>query len=430
MNRIVTVMRAEFRALVRTRAFILLALSMPLFGLGSAWLATYLQRSDTAPRRFAVIDASGNLYDAIAQAAANRNANSSKEPGMAPFFPERISASPTAAEKLALSDRIRSKELFAFLEIPKGFGVEESNPPLRYYSATPNDTGLSRWLSELLTNTLRQRRYAALGIDGRAVASLERPIATERLGIYERGANGEIQEGAAVDMKRTAIAPMIGFYVLFILVLMGAPLLLQAVVEEKSSRISEVLLGLVEPTELMIGKLLAACAGMLLIAALYVAVGLGIANRYGWSDLVSPHALIALPICLVLALGQFGAIFLAIGAAVSSAREAQSLLMPVNLLFILPAVAVASILQNPTGPLAMAGTFIPLWSPLVVMVRVSIPPGPPAWQLITAALLCLASIAVCVWAAGRIFRIGLLLQGKPPSLRQLAQWVVGERSAK
>ena len=210
---------------------------------------------------------------------------------------------------------------------------------------------------------------------------------------------------------------------MFLLTSVGAPLLLQAVIEEKSSRVSEILLGLVEPVELMAGKLVGAVAAVQVIALVYAGAALLLVARVGLFALVPWKLIVAFPICLSAALLLYGALYLAIGSACETPREAQSLMMPVVILLVLPATALMSVLENPQGLVATAGTFVPWWAPFLVMLRLAITPGPPWWQLALSAVTVAAAIFATLWVSGRIFRAGLLWRGKAPSFRELLRLV-------
>jgi ABC-2 type transport system permease protein len=121
---------------------------------------------------------------------------------------------------------------------------------------------------------------------------------------------------------------------------------------------------------------------------------------------------------------MYGSLFLAAGAAVSNMKEAQSMVMPVTILFALPLVILGALLQQPNSPLALGATFFPFSSPVATVVRIAVPPGVPAWQPLVAAAITVLTTIVIVWAAGRIFRVGILMQGQGAKLGEILRWVV------
>ena len=119
----------------------------------------------------------------------------------------------------------------------------------------------------------------------------------------------------------------------------------------------------------------------------------------------------------------FGSVFIAIGAACSELKDAQSLMAPAMIVLMLPIFVWMPVLKNPDGGLAVAASLFPPATPMLMLLRLSANPPPPGWQVILGIVLTAASTLVCVWAAGKIFRIGILSQGKTPSFRELIRWV-------
>jgi ABC-2 type transport system permease protein len=117
-------------------------------------------------------------------------------------------------------------------------------------------------------------------------------------------------------------------------------------------------------------------------------------------------------------------VFLALGAACSDPREAQALMLPVMGVLVLPMALLPNVVGDPQGPAAVAVTFYPPAAPLYLLLRVAVPPGVPWWQLGVSVLLVAALTLATVWAAGRIFRVGLLVQGRGATWGEMARWVV------
>jgi ABC-2 type transport system permease protein len=174
----------------------------------------------------------------------------------------------------------------------------------------------------------------------------------------------------------------------------------------------------------MLGKLLGVVGVALTVAAVYAVVGGAIARRYGVGDLLSPELLAWFFLFLVLAVLTYASLFVAVGAAASDIKETQSLLMPIMLMAAMPMLMLGVVLQDPNGTIAMAGSFFPFTAPMFMTARVAVPPGIPLWQPLLGVAIVLATVLACVWAAGRIFRVGLLMQGKGVKFADLARWVI------
>ncbi len=191
---------------------------------------------------------------------------------------------------------------------------------------------------------------------------------------------------------------------------------MQGIVEEKAQRIAEVLLGSVTPFQLMAGKLIGVIGVSMTMAAVYLIGGYVVADRYGVAEMLSPALLAWFLLFLVMALLIFGSLFIAVGAAAGDAKDTQTLLMPIMLIASLPFFALGPIMQDPNGKIAVVCSYFPFATPMLLVARQSVPPGVPLWQMVSGSAIVLGTTLFCVWAAGRIFRVGILMQGKGPAL--------------
>ena len=142
------------------------------------------------------------------------------------------------------------------------------------------------------------------------------------------------------------------------------------------------------------------------------------------ADTITPAMIIWFLVFAVIATMMYGALFVAAGAAVTNIKEAQSLITPIMLIVVLPMFVLGNMLKDPSGPLATAATFFPTSAPMITVARLGIPPGVPPWQLVTSAVITLLTTVALVWCAGRIFRVGILMQGQGAKFGQLLKWVV------
>ncbi len=139
---------------------------------------------------------------------------------------------------------------------------------------------------------------------------------------------------------------------------------------------------------------------------------------------LSTSLLIWFLIFQVMALLIFGSLFIAVGAAAGDVKDTQTLLMPIMLIACMPFFALGPIMQDPNGKVAVICSFFPFATPMLLVARQSVPPGVPLGQMIAGIALVLATTLFCVWAAGRIFRVGILMQGKGARFSDLCRWVV------
>jgi ABC-2 type transport system permease protein len=120
---------------------------------------------------------------------------------------------------------------------------------------------------------------------------------------------------------------------------------------------------------------------------------------------------------------MYGSIFLALGSACSDLKDAQSMMQPAILLIMLPYLASFMVVRAPESSLAVGMSMFPTITPFIMIMRLAIPPGPPLWQVVTSVAIVLAATTFLVWAAGRIFRVGILMQGKTPNLPEVIRWI-------
>jgi len=271
---------------------------------------------------------------------------------------------------------------------------------------------------------LRRRRYDAAGVTPELQARLERKLTVDKLGLLKRAPDGRILPAEKVDLIRAVVVPLIPPFLLFFFIAVSAPQLMNLVLIEKMTRVSEVLLGSVTPFQLMLGKLLGSVAASLLMGVLYIAAGLVLALRMDALSWIPPSLVAWFLLFLVLSMLLYGSLCIAVGAACNDLKDAQNLMLPVIMPLILPVMLARSVLEAPDGSVATALTLFPPSSPMILLMRLGMHPGPPAWQVALAVAGILLATAGCVWAAGRIFRVGLLMQGKSASLAEMVRWAV------
>ncbi len=433
MNKTLLIAGNEFSAFVRSKAFIISVLFAPaIMGISVVIQKVVQDHVDTTERKFAIIDATGQLAAALETAARARNAEfadtSDREALGGSFTPEIAEGDSLPELRLKLSERIRDDDLFAFIEIPANI-LQTNAPPeaVRYYSDEPTYRNLPRWLEATLSAEVRDLRFAAANIDAAArhkFRQLDISVKISPMGLVERDSeSGKIAAAQKVDKVRAFIVPIALMILMYIIVLTSTPNILNSVLEEKMSRISEVLLGSVSPMQLMLGKLIGCLWIAGILALLYLGSALGAAHYHGYGDAVPPAQLAWFAIYLLLAIFFFGSLFIAIGAACSDIKSAQAAMMPVMMLVIMPLMAFPIILKNPNGNVAVALSLFPPATPLLMTLRLALQPGPPLWQPILALVLTCGTTLGIVWAAGKVFRTGILMQGKSASLREMARWV-------
>jgi ABC-2 type transport system permease protein len=204
--------------------------------------------------------------------------------------------------------------------------------------------------------------------------------------------------------------------------MMSGQYLLTTTVEEKSNRVVEVLLSAVSPMELMVGKILGQLAVGLLVLLLYMGLGVMALISFAALGLLDPVLIVFLLLFFFLAYVSVGALMAAIGSAVNEMREAQGLMTPVMLLIMIPWILWMPISRDPNSMFATVLSFLPPLSNFVMMLRMASTTPPPLWQPILGIVIGAIGAVGMLWFAAKVFRIGLLMYGKPPTLGTLVRW--------
>ena len=267
--------------------------------------------------------------------------------------------------------------------------------------------------------TIQNERYRRARIDPMFVRLAERyPPLSQTKSIGEGGEEAE----SNADFIR--FLPFIFMMLLFTSVITGGQYLLMGTLEEKGSRVMEVLLSAISPLQLLIAKLLGQGAVGLTILVMYSALGVALADRFGYLALVPTDKLPWLVLYFLMAYAFLGSMMVSVGAAVTEIREAQALYAPITISMMLPFVLMIPILENPASMVARVFSYFPPTTPFVMVMRLSAPAHPvPMWELALSTIVGFAGVAVAVWFAAKVFRVGVLMYGKPPSLLTLIKWV-------
>jgi len=436
MRKTLKIALREYKVAVRSKAFLIMIMLMPVFMGGSIVVTTLLEnRKDTTDKRIAVVDRSGVVAAALHEAATKRNTSElfDKETGkkIAPAYVIDIvppSAEDPEAQRLELSNRVRNRELYAFVEIGKDVvhpGDDTQAARITYHAENSVFHDARKWIAQPINNHIRSLRLAEAGLDEASVSELTRWIPAEGLGLLSvDDATGQVKEAERSNEATAILLPLGLMMLLFTMIMVGSTPLVSAVLEEKMQRIAEVLLGSVRPFQLMLGKLLGTVAVSLTVVTIYISGAIAVAYHLDVADHIPFGLLPWFVVYQVAAILTFGALFTAIGSACNDLKEAQSMMMPAWLLVMIPMMMWMPVVKEPLGSLATWASLIPPCTPMLMLVRQASPAVIPAWQPWAGLVGILVFTTLCVWAAGRIFRVGILMQGKQPKLTDLARWAI------
>lgn len=445
LRKIFVIAAREYNAVVRSKAFIISLVLLPIMMFGSIAIQRAAQQiQDVNDKRFVFIDNTPGqiVLPEVEARLALRNARVMREGKQfeAKFVLERATGEKTPealeAQRFNLSERVRKGDLIAFAEVGENIAaLRDRNAPrselddsriVRFQTNSPTWMELRGIISEASSRAVRTQRLAAMGVPADKVDDLTAPAIMEDKGLTRKDASGKLVEGEATrERMKTLFLPLGLAMLMWMVILIGSMPMMQGIIEEKQQRIAEVLLGSVTPFQLMLGKVLGLVATSVTLIIVYLGGTYWALGQIKDLEGALPASLIAWFIVFqILAVLMYGSLYIAIGASCTDTKEMQSLVMPVNLVLALPIIMVFSVVQNPAGPLARPLTFFPPATPIISIVRLSVSPGMPLWEAIVAIAILLVCTILLVWASGRIFRIGILMQSKGASLKQLIGWAI------
>jgi ABC-2 type transport system permease protein len=434
MRKILIVARREYRAMVATKVFIITLLLMPVLMGGGVFFQEQLRRHvDLDEKRIVVFDETGVLLKPLLKAAEGRNKGEIFDfAGGGQIKPRyRLEPGPagpvTDRQRLDASARVRRGEIHGFVEIPADVLAVSSSgscSKAKFYAHSTAFSEEKNWLQQALNSAVRRQRLRQAEIDPDKVDRASTWVMVEGLGLFKTSGNGQVKPAAPKSEKLMIFLPFGMMMLMFMVIMLAAQPMIETVMEERSQRIAEVLLGSLSPSQWMAGKLLGCVAGSLTIVAVYGLGALGLAEHYGVLHL-APVAMVPwFLVFQVLAVVLFSSLFMALGACVNDRRESQTMQIPMMLLIVFPMFVWFNVVQQPTGRFATWISLVPPATPMLMTLRLAANPDIPPWQPVLGVLLLLATTGLCVFAAARIFRIAILTQGQLPKMKQLLRWIV------
>jgi ABC-2 type transport system permease protein len=428
------VAKREYLARLKSKGFWIATALLPAF-MAATFLGSALAASKTkAEQRLAIVDATGaalgrQVAAALTEPGADvgerreRRERGQGGAGVVRFEVQLIPPGPDpAARRAELDRRVRAKEFGAWVWLTLD-GLRDNR--FEYHAESLSNVVTQEALRSRISRVVSQWRLRAAGLDATKIAELTRPVDLSTVRISATGSRAEIGIGGFM------LAWGLCFFLYMIIVIYGQQVM-QGVIEEKSSRIVEVIAAAIRPTELMAGKLAGICLVALTQIAIWVTAALvlttpailALLTRPASQTLPDVPGVVIAHLFVLFLLGFFlySTLYAMIGASFNSVQEAQQF-AAVAVVFILPPLVFAvPILNDPDSPLAVGMSLFPFFTPLVMMLRIA-SKMPPAWQIAAAYSLCLLTIAGMVWLCARVYRVGILMYGKKPTLQEIWHWV-------
>ncbi|MBC8405099.1 MAG: ABC transporter permease [Planctomycetes bacterium] len=436
MNKALRIARREYAAQVRTKGFLIGLALAPILACGGLVIMLVMKdRVDVVDQHLAIVDRSGVLAESLISDANGRNdevthdqdTGKKVKPAFVLEIVEPNEENPDQ-QRLELSNRVRNRELYAFLEIgPDVLHAEKkgADRDILYFTDNPLSQDMRQWLWWPINGKLHEMRAQESGFDIEEVRRITNRLNIETMGLVSMDeSTGEVEAAQRSNEAQAVFVPMGMMMMLFMMIMFGAMPLLSSTLEEKTRRVSELLLGSISPFSLMMGKLIGGVGVSLTSLTFYVVVGASATTFMGVNDQVPYDLLPWMLVFLIAAIFMFGALLAAVGAACNEASETQSLMPFVMAPMMIPMFVWFPVVKEPLGNFATGMSLFPPFTPVLMMLRMSTPAGVPTWQPWVGLIGLIAFTLFSVWAGGRIFRVGILMQGQAPKIGQLIKWVI------
>ena len=432
MNHLPLIIKREYLAKVKNKSFILMTFLSPLFIVALLSLIAYLiSVNNEKVRTISVLDESGILSETL------------------------ISSDQILYESLNGMDledaktTSNSNKAYGLLHVPD-LALEDVSEKIKFYSKESPSLSLISSLESKIEKRIGELKLKKMGVDLSKISASKTYV----------NINQEDFEGVKTSKAGSFLKLIFGAaagYLLFMFIIIYGNLIMRSVIEEKSSRIIEVIISSVKPIQLMLGKIfgtsLAGITQFAIWVILIAILSFAASNFFGIDLSANPQqemitaavsdvnanselqALIAelhsLPLInLIVAFVLFfvggyllySSLYAAIGAAVDNETDTQQFLMPVVILLVVGFyVGFFTALEDPHGTISVVFSYIPFTSPIVMLIR--IPFGVPIWEQILSLSVLIFSFLVTVWIAAKIYRVGILMHGKKPSYKDLIKWL-------
>jgi len=407
------VVRREYLERVRTKGFVIGTILGPLILGAMMIIPIFAMRSGSKPLEVAVLDGTGTLGPAVE--AALRDARFDDKPR---FDVQPVGPDAPGGREAGLKKAVLEGKLDGYLALPADAVAKGA---ASYFGRNVSNRLDLRTMQRAVSDVLAGVRLAGAGLDPAKVKDLTRELDLKTIRLSESGERED--QGAAF------IFAVILLMILYTSILMWGNMVMTSVIEEKTSRVVEVMASGVSSTTLLTGKLLGVGGAGLtqflvwslsLFGASLVMAG-PLAGTFPMPE-ITPLMLVSFVLFFLLGFYFYAALYAAIGSAVNTVQEAQNLAFPVMTPIIIGMVSFPAAIEAPDGPLSVTLSMIPGISPLIMFLRIVVL-TPPTWQIaLSIALLALGILGV-LWVSARIYRVGILMYGKKPTFPELMKWV-------
>lgn len=435
MNHLALIIKREYLTKVKNKSFIVMTVLSPVIMIALIAVVAYLsQLNNDKERTISVLDESGLVQDVFKDSEKTTY---------------NILKDMSFNEAIAL---VKEKEDYGLLHIDDFDTIDSVSKKIRFYSEDSPSLTIMSSLESKIEKKLTNLKLRQKGIDVEMIEA-----ARTNINIAQESFSGEKTSKAGSVMK-LAFGGIAG-YLLFMFIIIYGNMIMRSVIEEKTSRIIEVIISSVKPIQLMLGKIIGTSLagitqfviwlilGGVLMVVVSAIFGIDMAQiQSPQQDIVHqamsgqdtqaqaqmlftefmnmPIANLIWAFILFFIAGYllYSSLYAAIGAAVDNETDTQQFLLPILMPLILAVyIGIFTVIEDPHGTVSTVFSFIPFTSPVVMLMR--IPFGVPIWQQLVSLLLLVGTFMFTVWFAAKIYRVGILMYGKKPSYKELIKWI-------
>jgi ABC-2 type transport system permease protein len=424
MKKIWTVIKREYIEHVRTKAFIIGTVLGPVFMLAITVLPVLMAVSGKGEKStLAVVDGTGVIQsDFAGELAKFKMGDGSGKYTVVPVAPE----TDADAQKSELGRSVMAGKYSGYIYIPADVLVEGT---AEYASRQTADFSQIETLTQTLSGVVVGKRLKAEGLDPDKISSYTKPVKMDTVKVSEKGRER--------DTGGTFIVTFVLVMVLYMTMFMYGAMILRSVLEEKTNRVVEVVLSSLRPFQLMMGKILGIALVGLTQYAIWGLFGF-LLTQYGGSIVgsiapgakasgfamasIPPYVFIYFVVFFLLGYLLFATLYAAVGSATNNEKEAQQMLFPVTMCLVVPILMMQYVMRSPNSSLSVILSMIPFFAPILMLQRISIV-LPPLTQILGSIVLLILTTLGMIWLAAKIYRVGILMTGKKPSLPEIIKWV-------
>jgi ABC-2 type transport system permease protein len=430
LDNIRIVARREYLERLKSKGFWIGTVLFPLIAVSMTVLPSlFLARTRTS-QRIVVVDDTGRVAPELLrerpQPTSSNPLQGNKELEQQISRIEFLVEPPAPDRKTqeeSLNRRVLDKEADAWIRITPA--VLEGDP-VEYHGRSVSNFMTQGTLERRLSYAVRRVRLADAGLDPDKVGDLSAPVNLRTIRV---SAEGSRAEGGAGGF----FAAYVLFFMLFLGLLIWGQQVMNGVLEEKGTRVVEVLVSTVKPFELMMGKLTGICLvgltqfaiwllTLVVVSAPGVVAALGTMPDEFKLPSLAPTAALHFLFFFILGFMVYASFYAALGAAFNNLQEAQQVAGTLGFLFAIPAVVMPMVINSPSSPVAVVMSLIPLFTPVLMPLRIFVE-TPPVWQIALGYVLTVGFLFLMVWFCSRIYRVGILMYGKKPTIPELLRWV-------